>query len=80
MTTKDVLHPSLGERTSSPDTLANKSIELLKQSVAVGYSNVAHVKKDKDLDALRDREDFKKLMAELGEKVKVLTPPAPKNP
>jgi hypothetical protein len=28
-----------------------------------------HAKKDKDLDALRDREDFKKLIAELETKV-----------
>jgi hypothetical protein len=30
-----------------------------------GYKDVAHLKKDTDLDALREREDFKKLIAEL---------------
>jgi hypothetical protein len=27
--------------------------------------NAEHIKKDKDFDALRDREDFKKLLADL---------------
>ena len=38
----------------------------LKQAVAAGYKDAAHMERDKDLDALRDREDFKKLLAELG--------------
>jgi hypothetical protein len=29
-----------------------------------GYKDAAHIEKDKDLDALRDREEFKKLLAE----------------
>jgi serine/threonine protein kinase/tetratricopeptide (TPR) repeat protein len=37
----------------------------LKQAVAAGYRNVAHMTKDKDLDALREHEDFRKLRAEL---------------
>ena len=37
----------------------------LKQAVASGFSDIAHMKKDKDLDALRSRADFKKLLAEL---------------
>ena len=40
-------------------------MELLKQAVAKGYKNVAHMKQDRDLDPLRDRQDFKKLLAEL---------------
>ena len=30
---------------------------LLRQAVQKGYQNVAHMKKDADLDALRDRDD-----------------------
>ena len=30
-----------------------------------GYKDAAHMKKDSDLDPLRAREDFKKLLAEL---------------
>jgi hypothetical protein len=37
----------------------------LTQAVAAGYKDADHMKKDKDLDALRDREEFKKLLAEL---------------
>lgn len=37
----------------------------MQQAVKAGYSNVAHMKKDTDLDPIRGREDFKKLMAEL---------------
>jgi serine/threonine protein kinase len=44
---------------------ADKAMSWLKKAVAAGYKDAAHMQKDKDLDALRDREDFKKLMAEL---------------
>jgi hypothetical protein len=33
--------------------------------VAAGYKDGEHLKNDKNLDALRDREDFKALVAEL---------------
>lgn len=37
----------------------------LRQAVAAGYKNAAHMKEDKALDVLRDRDDFKKLLAVL---------------
>ena len=37
----------------------------LLKAVAAGYTNVPQMKKDKYLDYLRNREDFKKLVAEL---------------
>ena len=40
----------------------------LRKAVAAGYKNVDHMKKDTDLDPLRSREDFKKLLAELVKK------------
>ncbi len=40
----------------------------LKQAVAKGYKDIEHLKKDDDLKALRQREDFQKLLAELEEK------------
>ena len=40
-------------------------MDLLNHAVKAGYKDAAHMKKDTDLDPLRDREDFKKLMAEL---------------
>ena len=44
---------------------ADRAMAWLKQAVAAGYKDVEHMKKDKDLDTLRDREDFKKLLTEL---------------
>jgi serine/threonine protein kinase/tetratricopeptide (TPR) repeat protein len=48
---------------------ADLAMESLKQAVAAGYKNVALIKKDTDLNALRDRRDFKKLVADLEAKV-----------
>jgi len=48
----------------------DQAIKLLQKAVTAGYKDAAHIKKDKDLDALRDREDFKKLVADLDAKMK----------
>jgi serine/threonine protein kinase/tetratricopeptide (TPR) repeat protein len=45
------------------DADADRAMAWLKQAVAAGYKNVAHMKKDRDLDALRDRADFAELLA-----------------
>ncbi len=37
----------------------------LKQAIAAGFNNAAHMRGDKDLDALRGRDDFKKLAAHI---------------
>jgi serine/threonine protein kinase/tetratricopeptide (TPR) repeat protein len=44
---------------------AARAVELLAQAVAKGFKDAARMKKDKDLDVLRDREDFGRLVAEL---------------
>jgi len=44
---------------------ADHAMAWLKQAVAAGFNDAAHIEKDKDLDALRDREDFRKLLTEL---------------
>jgi eukaryotic-like serine/threonine-protein kinase len=44
---------------------ADKAMAWLQKSVAAGFKDVAHMKKDSDLDYLRNREDFKQLMASL---------------
>jgi hypothetical protein len=41
---------------------ADRAMAWLKQAVAAGYKDVAHIKEDKDLDVLRDREDFQALL------------------
>jgi hypothetical protein len=49
---------------------ADKAMAWLRKAVAAGFQNVDLMKTDRDLDALRDREDFQKLLADLqpGEK------------
>ena len=43
-------------------------MELLHKAVKTGHKNAAHMVKDAYLDPVRGREDFKKLLAELGRK------------
>jgi hypothetical protein len=44
------------------DADADRAMEWLKQAVAAGYRNAAHLKEDPDLDALRNRTDFTNLV------------------
>jgi hypothetical protein len=44
---------------------ADRAVALLRQAVAKGYKDVAHLKKDADLDGLRRRPDFQQLLADL---------------
>ncbi len=52
---------------------ADRAMEWLQKAVQAGYKDAAHMKKDADLDPLRARADFKKLLAELEKKF----PPPP---
>jgi tetratricopeptide (TPR) repeat protein len=45
---------------------ADRAMAWLRQAVASGYRDLARLKQDKDLDGLRDREDFRSLLAGLG--------------
>ena len=58
---------------------ADRAMELLQKAVKAGYKDAAHMAKDTDLDPLRGREDFKKLMVELETKAKgnASKPPVP---
>jgi serine/threonine protein kinase/tetratricopeptide (TPR) repeat protein len=49
---------------------ADRAMARLTQAVAAGYKNLAHLKTDRDLDALRGREDFKQLVAAVAAKQK----------
>ena len=53
---------SAGNQTAAE---ANRAMAWLKQSIAAGYKDAAHMKTDNDLGFLRAREDFKKLVLEL---------------
>jgi hypothetical protein len=54
---------------------ADEALKMLRNAVAKCYKNAAHMKQDKDLDALRERDDFKKLLAEVEDKVTEIKPP-----
>jgi tetratricopeptide (TPR) repeat protein len=45
--------------------LGDEAIKALRRAIDGGWRNVAHMNKDEDLDSLRERDDFKKLIAEL---------------
>jgi serine/threonine protein kinase/tetratricopeptide (TPR) repeat protein len=44
---------------------ADRAMAWLNQAVAAGYNDVQDIKSDKDLDVLRDRKDFQRLLADL---------------
>ena len=46
------------------EAIASEAVETLRQVYASGFSNVQLLATDTDLDALRDRADFKALLAE----------------
>jgi hypothetical protein len=48
----------------------DEAMKMLRDAVAKGYKDADHIKKDVDLDQLRSRDDFKKLLAELEAKNK----------
>jgi eukaryotic-like serine/threonine-protein kinase len=58
------------------DAEADLAMSSLKQAVRAGYQDTAKIRKDKDLDSLRGREDFKKLFADL-DRAKGKTKPKP---
>ncbi len=47
---------------------AAQAMSFLQRAVAAGFDDLARLTEDKDLDALREREDFTKLIAELKQK------------
>jgi hypothetical protein len=44
---------------------ADRAMVWLRKAVAAGYRDRANIEKDADLDALRDRPDFRALLKEL---------------
>jgi eukaryotic-like serine/threonine-protein kinase len=76
----DVACDHAAEMSRCPDPakkakLAALAMEWLQNSVAAGYADVAQIKKDKDLNALRDRADFKKLVADMEAAQRASNPP-----
>ena len=52
--------------TPGPDSHAHEAVLLLRRAVSRGFKDRAHIEADPDLKALRSREDFRKLIEELG--------------
>jgi hypothetical protein len=58
------------QRKALADTYAARAVQLLREAVAHGNKDVAQMKNDTNLDPLRERPDFKQLLAELEAKGK----------
>ncbi len=54
---------------------ADRAMMMLHKAVKAGYNDYAHMAQDTDLDPLRDRADFKKLLESLQPKPKGKEPP-----
>ena len=57
-----------GKGTGEKQSYANRAVEMLQKAVKVGYKDAAHMREDSDLDPIRERDDFKKLLADLEKK------------
>jgi serine/threonine-protein kinase len=53
---------------SQAEAFAARAVDLLRQAIARGYKDVAHLKQDTDLDALRTRDDFQELLRQLADR------------
>ena len=54
-----------GQRQEQARAYADRAVQLLQESVRKGYKDLALMKKDTDLDPIRDREDFQKILKDL---------------
>jgi tetratricopeptide (TPR) repeat protein len=61
---------SPADRTRLKAQYADRAMDFLQQAVTNGFQNIALLKTDKDLNQLRSREDFQKLVQELERKAK----------
>ena len=52
-------------------------MDLLRNAVKAGWNDAAHMAKDTDLDPIRGRDDFKKLIEELAKKSSAKPEPKP---
>jgi eukaryotic-like serine/threonine-protein kinase len=63
-------HAQAAERQKRADEYASLAMDVLRQAVTKGFGNAPLMQTDHDLDSLRSRSDFKKLLAELEQKAK----------
>ena len=57
-----------GKSADKHQEYADRAMDMLQRSVKAGWSDAAHMVNDIDFDAIRGREDFKKLVGELAAK------------
>jgi serine/threonine protein kinase/predicted negative regulator of RcsB-dependent stress response len=55
----------LADKAQTKEQYASRAVELLRQAVAKGFRDVEQIKSDPDLAAVRQREDYKKLLTEV---------------
>ena len=53
------------ERDEQAQFYGDEALKMLRDAVAKGYRNAAHMAKNSDLAPLRERDDFKKLLEDL---------------
>ena len=61
------------QRQAAIEFYADQAMAMLRDAVATGWKDTAQMKKDTNLDALRQREDFQQLLKDLEAQI---TPPA----
>jgi eukaryotic-like serine/threonine-protein kinase len=57
--------PDSNSSTADGRAVADRAMDTLRRAVAAGYRDRAHMQVDTDLDALRDRDDFKLLLLDV---------------
>ena len=60
-----VLQSRMITTADDPKKQADLAMDGLRQAVDRGYNSLVYLKQEKDLDPLREREDFQQLLAEL---------------
>ena len=53
------------QRKEAAQFYGEQAMKLLRDAVSKGWKNVAHMKTDTDLDPLRQRDDFKRVVEDL---------------
>jgi tetratricopeptide (TPR) repeat protein len=61
---------SQDKRKELRNSYGDRAMNALRRAVEFGYKDVVNLQKDKQLDPLRERDDFKKLLAELEKKTR----------
>jgi tetratricopeptide (TPR) repeat protein len=69
-----------GKATDKKRAYADRAMELLRKAVQAGFGSGAQMAKDADLDPLRDREDYRQLLKDLGAKAPAPGPGSPQGP